>query len=53
MSEQRGSRRAKVLKSAKISYGRGAISCSVYDLTEAVARLDVGAFSEFRWSLLW
>ena len=41
MSEQQGSCRAKALKSAKISYGGGAISCSVRNLTEAVARLDV------------
>ena len=41
MSEQRGSRRAKVLKSAKMSFGGGAVSCSVRNLTEAGALLDV------------
>jgi hypothetical protein len=41
MSEQRGSRRAKVLKSAKMSFGGGAVTCSVRNLTEAGALLDV------------
>lgn len=41
MSDQRGSRRAKVLKSARISFGGGAISCAVCNLSEAGALLDV------------
>ena len=41
MSEHRGSRRAKVLKSAKISFGGAAVSCSLRNLTEAGALLDV------------
>ena len=39
MSDQRGSRRTRVLKSAKISFGGGAISCTVRNVSVSGAQL--------------
>lgn len=41
MSEQRESRRTKVLKEGKISFGGGAISCTVRNVSESGAQLAV------------
>lgn len=41
MSEQRDPRRTKVLKDGKISFGGGAISCTVRNVSESGAMLAV------------
>lgn len=41
MSEQRGSRRTRVLKDGKISFGGGLISCVVRNVSETGAQLAV------------
>lgn len=41
MSEQRGSRRTRALKSGKISFGGGAISCTIRNISESGAQLAV------------
>lgn len=41
MSDQRGSRRSRLLKDAKISFAGGAISCTVRNIGETGAALAV------------
>ena len=51
MSDQRGSRRSWVLKGTKISFGGGAISCTVRNVSVSGAQLaaesPLGISSEF------
>ncbi len=41
MSDQRGSRRTRVLKSGNISFGGGTISCTIRNVSETGAQLAV------------
>ncbi|MGY4403599.1 PilZ domain-containing protein [Bradyrhizobium sp. USDA 3315] len=41
MEEQRAAQRRRMLKAGKISFGGGAIDCTVRNLSEAGAALDV------------